>query len=84
MGFRKTFYEKIGYYKLPKSEEGDNNILKYFLISFGVVILSAILITLGVFLGRNYFKLRKKRANELDDDFDYQQNKEVSPIINED
>ena len=77
-------HEKIGYYKLPKSEEGDNNILKYFLISFGVVILSAILITLGVFLGRNYFKLRKKRANELDDDFDYQQNKEVSPIINED
>ena len=84
MGFRKTFYEKIGYYKFPKSEEGDNNIFKYFLISFGVVILSAILIILGVFLGRNYFKLRKKRANELDDDFDYQQNKEVSPIINDD
>ena len=49
-----------------------------------MVILSAILITLGVFLGKNYFKLRKKRANELDDDFDYQQNKEVSQIINDD
>ena len=77
-------HEKIGYYKFPKLEEGNNNILKYFLISFGVIILSAILITLGVFLGKNYFKLRKKRANELDDDFDYQQNKEVSPIINDD
>ena len=75
---------KIGYYKSPKSKKGEGNkILKYVSISIGIVILSAILIVLGVIIGKNYFKLRKKRANELDDDFDYQQNKETSPIIND-
>jgi len=48
-----------------------------------IIILSAILIILGIIIGKNYFKNRKKRANELDDDFDYKEKNESIPIINE-
>ena len=83
--------KKIGYYKLQNSvndKNKENNkkndkTVKNIFISIGAIILSAMLIILGINIGKNYFKLRKKRANELDDDFDYQENKEVSPIINE-
>jgi len=75
----------IGYYKIQKSYENKekSNIFKYVLESIGVVILSGALIVFGVAIGKNYFKLRKKRANELDDDFEYQQNKDENPILNE-
>ena len=83
----------IGYYKIQKKEnnnknkennENDNS-LKYILISIGVIILAGILITLGIIIGKYYFKMRKKRANELEDDFDYQQKKDSNPtpIIND-
>ena len=75
--------KKIGYYKLKeKLKENENNTFNYFLIIFGIIILSCVLIALGIYVGKYYFKVRKKRANELDDEFDYQQNKE-SHIINE-
>ena len=68
----------IGYYKIQKTYENKekSNIFKYVLESIGVVILSGALIVFGVAIGKNYFKLRKKRANELDDDFEYKQKKE--------
>ena len=50
----------------------------------GACIFAIGLIVVGIIIGKNYFRLRKKRANELDDEFDYNQNKEdSSPIINE-
>ena len=78
----------IGYYKIQKKEDKNekNNSLKYILISFSIIILAGILVALGIFIGKYFFKMRKKRANELDDDFDYQQNKEdtnPTPIIND-
>ena len=72
----------IGYYKIDNEVE-ENNILKYVLITIGAILLAIGLVVLGVFIGKKYFQLRKKRANELDDEFDYQQNKEPSPIIQE-
>ena len=70
----------IGYYKIEKKEnsndnnENDNS-FKYIWISIGIIILAGILIALGIIIGKYYFKMRKKRANELDDDFDYLQKK---------
>ena len=63
---------KIGYYHIKKKEK-KNNTLKYILFSILILVLSGILIVLGIFVGKYYFKLRKKRANELDDD-DYEYN----------
>ena len=78
--------KKIGYYKIQKSNkepDNPNNTFKYILIIGVIIILSAILIILGIIIGKNYFKNRKKRANELDDDFDYKEKNESIPIINE-
>ena len=58
--------KKIGNYKIQKSNkepDNRNNILKYILIIGGIVILSAILIVLGIIIGKNYYKNRKKRTN---------------------
>ena len=50
-----------------KTIETKNKIIKeYILYSIAILVLSIILIILGIFVGKNYFKLRKKRANELD------------------
>ena len=60
--------KKIGYYKiqkLNKEPDNPNNTFKYILIIGVIIILSAILIILGIIIGKNYFKNRKKRANEL-------------------
>ena len=46
-------------------------------IIIGIIVLCAILILLGYFIGKYLNKARKKRANELLDDFDYiQDNKD--------
>ena len=87
------FYKKkIGYYHVKTSdnkEEGDNekdsHTWIYVLFAFSILILSGVLIVLGIYFGKKYFKLRKKRANELDDDdFEYKAKKcEDSPILSE-
>ena len=73
--------KKVGYYHIEnKNIDGANknetNIFKYISLIFLIIILAGILIVLGICLGKNYFKIRKKRANELDDDFDYKEKKE--------
>ncbi len=86
--------KKIGYYKISQTNNTNNNKDKdnisikkkgiYIAIGIGAFILAIVLIVVGIIIGKNYFKLRKKRANELDDEFDYNQKKEdSSPIINE-
>ena len=67
------------------NDEKENNTWVYVLFSFSILILSGVLIILGIYLGKNYFKLRKKRANELDDDaFEYKaKNNQDSPILSE-
>ena len=89
--------KKIGYYKISQrfkqTNDNDNNIndnnkgkknVVYATILLGLFFLAVILILFGVIIGKNFFKLRKKRANELDDEFDYNQKKEeFGPIIND-
>jgi hypothetical protein len=86
--------KKIGYYKISQTNNTNNNKDKdnisikkkgiYIAIGIGAFILAIVLIVVGIIIGKNYFKLRKKRANELDDEFDYnQKNEDSCPIINE-
>ena len=56
----------------------------------GIIVLCVILILLGYFIGKYLNKARKKRANELLDDFDYIQdnkdenNKNINNVIVDD
>ena len=70
--------KQIGFYKNIKKEEDNdknnsNNNNYYIIIKIIVIIiLSIILILLGLFLGKLLFGIkRKKRANELNDDYEY-------------
>ena len=74
--------KKIGFYKGAINTNKENsNILLINLIWL------VIAITIGIaafFIGKKLFnKIRKKRANELDDDYDYQINSEYNESFNE-
>lgn len=76
-----SFYSK----KIGEDEEPNNENLKYIII---IVILSVVFLACIAFLIYYIMKIkpRKKKANELDDDFDYQakQNEEgTSALIND-
>ena len=76
---------KIGFYKNSnkKGNNKSNNNIKLILIISSIVILSAILIFLGIFIGKYLYKTRKRRANELTDDFEYiEDNKNENSINN--
>jgi hypothetical protein len=66
----------IGFY-IPKNSNDNYNIFnkyKYVWIIGSIIVFSAILISLGYFIGKYIYKSRKKRANELLDEYDYTQN----------
>ena len=73
----------VGYYRIKKNSENENNINKdnnknniliYILVIFFLsLIFFGTLIVLGIYVTKNCFKNRKKRANELvDEDYEYQ------------
>ena len=78
--------KKLGFYvKSDNNEENseEKKIGKYFLYSFIIIVLIAIFIVVGVFLGKKIYGLkRKKRANEMDDDYEYFQGKIKKDIDN--
>ena len=46
------------------------------------MLLIGISLAVGIYLGRKYFKYKKRRANELnDDDFEYEEEKKGKNII---
>ena len=66
--------KQIGFY--VKSEDNnqnkENNFWKYFLYILLIIVLIAIFVVLGIILGKKIYGLkRKKRANEMDDDYEY-------------
>ena len=65
----------IGYYNenLPRGKKTNNNSKSFNYILFGVVVILIIIFgILGFFVGKFvYDKIRKKRVNEIDDNFDY-------------
>ena len=72
---------QIGYYHVKckrdtDNDEKNNNYWKYIAIIFLVLILVGVSIALGIYLGKKYFKNKKRRANELDDDFEYEEGKQ--------
>ena len=81
--------KEIGFYnpKLNKKQNNDNNKngSKTFLYIILIILLIIILIGVGIFIKMKFFpsKAKKKRANELDDDFEYVSHKnDNNNIIN--
>lgn len=75
--------KKVGYYHVENkiidtTNKNETNIFNYTSLILIIVICAGILIILGINLRNSYCKLRKKRANELDDDFEYKEKKEDS------
>ena len=66
--------KKIGFY-LKNDENNDNennaNNEKFILKIIYCIIISSILIAVGLFLGYKLFYKRKRKANELDENYDY-------------
>ena len=67
--------KQIGFYvKSDKdnTNKGNNKILKYFLYIILIIVLIGIFVVLGLILGKKLYGLkRKKRANEMEDDYEY-------------
>ena len=69
--------KQIGFYNKKDSNYNSYNNNKIIWITSAIIALGAVLILLGYFIGKYLNKARKKRANELLDDFDYiQDNKD--------
>jgi hypothetical protein len=64
---------QIGFYVKSNGDDNKgNNILKYFLYIMLIIILIAIFVVVGIILGKKIYGLkRKKRANEMEDDYEY-------------
>ena len=65
--------------KNPDDGDRDTNYLAIYIISITVLILVAGV--LGYFLGKYINKMRKRRANELLDDYDYNAETEPKPVL---
>ena len=81
--------KKVGYYHVERINTNlemfptQNNFLKYTLLILLILILSIVLVILGIYIGKNSFSKRKKRANELDDDdYEYEKKEGNNLIIN--
>ena len=76
---------QIGFYKIKEGKNSNKNLIV--LLKAGVIILlCAFLIFLGIQIGKILKKTRKKRANELTDEYDYysESKKEYKSDINND
>ena len=66
---------QIGFYVKSNSEDDNNSeskFLKYFLYTMLILVLIAIFVMVGIILGKKLYGLkRKKRANEMEDDYEY-------------
>ena len=63
-----------------KINNGNKNLKKYFGYISIILVLSCLLIALGFILGKKVYNIRKKRANELDDDYEYKEDKKGEAI----
>ena len=55
-----------------KIQENNFNIKKFFII-LGIIIVAIIILIIGIFIGKKLFEVRKKRANELLDVYEYKE-----------
>ena len=64
--------------------KNDNNISKIILITVLVFVLNALIFSfVGIFFGKKMYLMRKKKANELDDEYEYSSQEVNSPINDE-
>ena len=69
--------KKIGFYKKLKTKENNSIDYKLIIIIIVLIVLGIILVVLGIVIGKILYKERKKRANELLDEYNYDINEEI-------
>ena len=67
----------LGYYKSMNNDfdienEEKDGIIKYIIFGILLIFVSALLIILGMYIQKKYLNKKKKRANELENSFDYE------------
>ena len=69
--------------KMKKAKEKNNNscFWKKIIIYF-IILLIIIALVIGVFIGKIIWKIRKKRCNELDENYEYKSNNDIDEKIN--
>ena len=72
-----NYIEKPKYNGDEQIENKDSSLILYIIISCILVIITGIL---GYFIGKYFNKIRKKRANELSDDYEYKNESPAEPI----
>ena len=78
--------KKLGFYvKSDSNNSGENNAWKYAVYIILIIVLIAIFVILGIFLGKKIYGLKRKiRANEMDDDYEYFEGKIKKDLDNGD
>lgn len=78
--------KKLGFYvKSDSNNSGENNTWKYAVYIILIIVLIAIFVILGIFLGKKIYGLKRKiRANEMDDDYEYFEGKIKKDLDNGD
>ena len=75
--------KKIGFYVKSNSNNSTQTVWRYILIISLIIILIALLIILGIILGKKIYGLKRKiRANEMDDDYEYFEGKNIKEVDN--
>ena len=76
-----NFYSNEGKINAGSEEKQENNTKSNIALYIVIIVSVIIILILGFFLWKYYFEaksLKKKRANELDDDYDYQQKEDLT------
>ena len=63
---------------INESDSNSHSTFNIVLISLGIIVLFVISAILFYLLGKNLNKIRKKKANEMDDDYDYINNDQIN------
>ena len=69
--YKKEDYNDDGY---ESGDEDKKSYWKYIGYISLIIILSCLLIALGFYFGKKVYQIRKKRAYELNDDYEYKEN----------
>ena len=73
------FYTETGEYKINKEDnDKDGNNFSFLWILIILLFIFVVLVIVGILLYKNLTSGRKKKANELDDDYDYSPNKDLT------
>jgi len=74
------FINPNGYPDDNKNIQESNFNVKKFLLIIGIIFIAIIILIIGIFIGKKLYEVRKARANELLDEYEYKENNDKIDI----